>query len=68
MALDLARFCGGKTCCPLPPDPCWGRTARVFTASGSVNASTFLLYVYTRACVCVCVCVCVYIYVLIIFN
>ena len=66
MALDLARFCGGKTCCPLPPDPCWGRTVRVFTASGSVNASTFLLYVYT--CVCVCVCVCVYIYVLIIFN
>lgn len=64
---DLARFRGEKTCCPLPPNPCWGRTVWVSTASGSLNV-LHVPFVCIYGCACVCVYIYIYIYVLIIFN
>lgn len=60
----MALVLWGEDLLPAAPDSCWGRTARVFTASGSLNT----LHV---PFVCIyggCVCVYIYIYVLIIFN
>lgn len=64
MALDLARFYGGKTCCPLPPDSCWGRTSRVFTASGSLNTLHVPFVLCTGG---MGVCVCIYIFTYLLF-